>query len=393
MKPPASGCNRRTFLRHSLTLAAGAPFALRSAAQNLTQTPQTSALRFPSGDPKVAIVSCKTYDAKAVTESLRQAFDYLGGLGRLVQGKTVAVKLNLTSTNFAPVFGRPAGETFMTHSATVMALTTLLFQAGAKRVRFLESTNSRATLESTLSLADWDIPALQALGRVEFENTRNLGLGKRYSHLSVAGGGYFFSGFDLNHSYEDTDVFVSMAKLKNHVTAGVTLAMKNIFGITPNSLYGDQAGNENALAGRGPLHSPVSGVKLPNLKQGATSRDPGQRVPRIIADLAAARPIHLSIIDGITSMKGGEGPWTGNVAPLAFTNPGVIVAGLNPVSTDAVATAVMGYADPRAARATKPFENCENHLLLAEKAGVGPADLSQIDVRGLTIAQAVYRYG
>ena len=71
-------------------------------------------------------------------------------------------------------------------------------------------------LEATLAEAGWDVPALTALGRVEFENTRNLGLGKRYSHFPVPGGGYMFSAFDLNHAYEETDVLVSLAKLKNH---------------------------------------------------------------------------------------------------------------------------------------------------------------------------------
>ena len=71
-------------------------------------------------------------------------------------------------------------------------------------------------LESTLAAAGWDVPALSALGKVEFENTRNLGCGKKYSHFRVPGGGYMFSSFEFNHAYEDTDVLVSLAKLKNH---------------------------------------------------------------------------------------------------------------------------------------------------------------------------------
>ena len=39
------------------------------------------------------------------------------------------------------------------------------------------------------------------------------------------------------------------------------------------------------------------------------NHDPGYRVPHIVADLAAARPIDLAIIDGIESIAGGEGPW------------------------------------------------------------------------------------
>jgi len=56
-----------------------------------------------------------------------------------------------------------------------------------------------------------------------------------------------------------------------------------------------------------------------------------------------------------------------------------------------VATAVMGY-DPRAARGTRPFEYCDNFLLLAESAGLGSADLGQIDARGVAIGKARYPY-
>jgi uncharacterized protein (DUF362 family) len=210
-----------------------------------------------------------------------------------------------------------------------------------------------------------------------------------------------FSSFDLNHAYEETDVMVSLAKLKQHITAGVTLSMKNLFGLTPNSLYGDEAGNEDATAGRGPLHggdnpeqrSRFGKLDLPGLKSGDLPKDAYTRVPRIVADICGARPIHLAIIDGITSMSGGEGPWCSHAATLKLTKPGVIIAGLNPVSTDAVGTAVMGYADPRAARGTHPFDHCDNHILLAEQAGLGTAELSRIDVRGLSISKVIYPYG
>ena len=91
-------------------------------------------------------------------------------------------------------------------------------------------------------------------------------------------------------------------------------------------------------------------------------------------------------------MSGGEGPWCDKAAKIKLTTPGVLIAGLNPVSTDAVGTAVMGYANPRAPRGTKPFHFCDNHLLLAEHAGLGTADLAEIDVRGLPIERARYPY-
>ena len=102
-------------------------------------------------------------------------------------------------------------------------------------------------------------------------------------------------------------------------------------------------------------------------------------------------PIDLSIIDGISSMTVGEGPWCSQVGPIKIVTPGILIAGLNPVSTDAVATAVMGY-DPRATRGTNPFTYCDNHLLLAEQAGLGTADLDQIDVRGMSVDKARCSY-
>ena len=389
--------SRRAFIQQGFALAA-APLVFSytrtgllaaetagSPTQNLAGAHRSTA--------KVAIAPCRSYGPE-VRPALEKCFDQLGGIGSLVKNKTVTVKLNLTGNSAKPLLGRPIGETYTTHYATAMALSSLLFAAGARRVRLVESTQSRNGLESTLTEAGWDVPALSALGKLEFENTRNLGQGKKYSNLRVPGGGYMFSAFELNHAYEDTDVLVSLAKLKNHLTAGVTLSMKNLFGLPPNSLYGTEAGKETATGPRFPLHDPkgYESMKLSGLKEGITSTDPSWRVPRITVDVCGARPIHLAIIDGIMAMSGGEGPWSGEER-LKVTTPGVLIAGLNPVSTDAVATAVMGYANPRAARGVKPFQDCDNHLLLAEQAGLGTADLAQIDLRGMPIEKARYPYG
>jgi uncharacterized protein (DUF362 family) len=388
--------DRRTFLRRGIGWGASVPLVLAIrdilAAVGANNPPPVAA-PVRHSNAMVAMVSCRSYGPEVKT-ALRECFDLLGGIGSLVKDKTVTVKINLTGTNFLPLFNRPVGESYMTHPVTTWALGALLAEAGARRVRFVESNLSRARLETTLALADWDVNALRALGKVEFENTRNLGTGQRYAHLKVPTGGYLFSFFEFNHCYEETDVMVSLCKLKEHVTAGVTLSMKNLFGLTPNSLYGAQAGSEEAIEGRDPLHDPrpYSKIDLPGFKRGDASTDAGYRVPRIVADICSARPIHLAIIDGITAMSGGEGWWCGNDRRIRFTTPGVLIAGLNPVSTDAVGTAVMGFADPRASRGKAPFQHCDNHLLLAEQAGLGTADLAKIDVRGLTIERARYPY-
>jgi hypothetical protein len=78
---------------------------------------------------------------------------------------------------------------------------------------------------------------------------------------------------------------------------------------------------------------------------------------------------------------------------LQVTTPGVLIAGFNPVSTDAAGTAVMGYENPRAPRGVKPFQDCDNQLLLAEQVELGSADLAQIDLRGLPLEKARCPYG
>ena len=345
----------------------------------------------------VAIAKCPSYN-EDLTAALSTMFDQLGGLERIVRGKTVTVKLNLTGSPALRFQGRPLGVTHYTHPKLVGTTAHLMGKAGAKRIRFVESAwATSGPLEEYMLDAGWNVRALLgAAPGVEFENTNALGKGKRYSRLKVPGSPYIYPAFDLNHAFEDTDVFVSMAKLKNHETCGVTLSLKNCFGNSPASTYGDDAGvdepNENPTSGRGAVchagQRQPSKSALPEIDP-TSSREPGYRVPHIVADMCAARPIDLAIIDGIESISGGEGPWIQR--KLKLVQPGVLIAGTNPVTTDAVATAVMGY-DPRAQRGSKPFATCDNTLLLAERHGIGTTDLRRIEVVGVPIQQALYRY-
>jgi hypothetical protein len=89
-----------------------------------------------------------------------------------------------------------------------------------------------------------------------------------------------------------------------------------------------------------------------------------------------------------------------------------LVVGRNCANTDAVGMATMGY-NPRAGRHEAPFrlyksarnhpaeqlippgepqQYADNTVLMGEAAGLGSADLSKIDVRGVAIKDAVYDY-
>lgn len=368
--------------RELLTLPAGAVLA-RAAAPTTPAAP-------------VAIARCSSYNEDLVAV-MGKMFDQLGGLPRLVANKTVTIKLNLTGNPAFRFQGKPLGSTHYSHPKTVSAFVHLLDSAGASRIRLVESCwGTAGPLEEYLLDSGWNVRSLQALSpKIEFENTNALGKSKQYARLKVNGKAYVFPSYDLNRAYVDTDVFVSMAKLKNHETCGVTLSMKNCFGITPASIYGDDAGRDepNEKPTKGRVEVCHFGRRQPSKSAASeldpsSNRDPGYRMPRITAELMAARPVDIALIDGIESVTGGEGPWVKGIRPVT---PGVLIAGTNALCADTVATAVMGY-DPRAAKGSPPFTRCDNTLLLAEALGAGSADLNRIEVRGASISDVRFAY-
>jgi uncharacterized protein (DUF362 family) len=361
---------------------AGAPFAAAAAAA-------------PAAP--VSLAKCATYDPKELLPIMAKMCDQIGGLGKLVKGKTVAIKINLTGEYRQRLGFNPIGETHYTSPAVIAAAVSLIGKAGAKRIRILESPMSNMDpLDEYLLAASMDPDSMKkAAPLVEFENTNFLGGGKKYSRFTVPTGGYIFPGFDLNHSFADCDVFVSIAKMKEHATAGYTGAMKNCFGCAPATIYGDGAGvDEPSVAPRGGRNSIFHNGRrgpsksAPQEKDASTPRQDTYRVPRIVTDIVSSRPIHLAIVEGIKTMTGGEGPWVRGTAPCS---PGIIAIGTNPVCTDAVSMAAMNF-DPMGDRGTPPFESCDNILKLAEDVGIGTRDLKRIEVIGAPIKSVVFDF-
>src|SRR5947209_18012962 len=78
----------------------------------------------------VAVAKCASYD-EDLTPVFSTMFDQLGGLGRLVNNKTVTIKLNLTGSPALRFQGLPLGSTHYTHPTTLMAMVHLLDSTGA----------------------------------------------------------------------------------------------------------------------------------------------------------------------------------------------------------------------------------------------------------------------
>jgi len=135
----------------------------------------------------------------------------------------------------------------------------------------------------------------------------------------------------------EADFLVSMPKIKTHHWSGVTLAMKNMFGIVPGSRYGWP---KNILHWKG--------------------------IQESILDLCATVPIHFVIADGIIAME-GNGPLNGTPRPL-----GRIVLADDPVAADATCARLMGLDPDRVA-----------HIRLGAQF-LGNAALARIDQVGDT---------
>src|ERR1035441_6332859 len=118
--------SRRQFLG-AMTMAAGAYVARPSIL---------SAQQAPAG--RVAIGLCREYD-RQVVDVLSTMFDQLGGLQSLVKGKTVSIKLNMTSVPKDKLNNMPNEMTHWVHPQVIGALISLMGRAGATRVRILES--------------------------------------------------------------------------------------------------------------------------------------------------------------------------------------------------------------------------------------------------------------
>jgi len=110
----------------------------------------------------------------------------------------------------------------------------------------------------------------------------------------------------------EADFLVSMPKIKTHHWSGVTLAMKNMFGIVPGARYGWP---KNILHWKG--------------------------IQESILDLCATVPIHFVIADGIVAME-GDGPLNGTPRPM-----GRIVLADDPVAADATCARLMGFEPSR----------------------------------------------
>lgn len=305
-----------------------------------------------------AIGRVENYELEHLYDELKKMLEGIGGLADIVKpGAHVGIKPNLTGgTGYDSSLPLPTMEIYVTHPAVIGALIRLLYEAGASKVTVLEALGDDQTYSA------WGYTELARSLGVNLVDLNKPDPYPKFETFAVGPAYNIYEAFLLNPALKGVDVFVSVAKMKCHATAGVTLSMKNLFGIVPVSPYRRKVEDGHRSA----FHS---------------EEKFDRRVPRIIVDLNRARPVHLSLIDGIITSEGGEGPWIKGLNPI---RPGLLVAGKNPVATDSVAAALMGF-DPAGVSGKMPFIHGENHIALAGEAGLGSNDISKVSVFGPSI--------
>jgi uncharacterized protein (DUF362 family) len=288
--------DRREFVR----VASGATVALGLAGcaeqQEAGPSWDSSAYVKPDRSP-VAILSAEAYGDQ-LPDLVSRGLALFPELR--VQGRRVLLKPNFVEVDRAGVIN--------THPIVLHAAIEAFRRAGAAEVIVGEGPGHRRDTEYLLRETGIG-PVLRDTGArfvdLNLDDVSRVPLLGRFGSLG---------SLYLPDTLLGADLLVSMPKLKTHHWAGVTLSLKNMFGIIPGGVYGWP---KNALH--------MAGI--------------GNSILDINATLV--RMDRFTIVDGIVGMD-GNGPIQGEPRPA-----GVLVMGVDHVAVDATCCRLMTIAPER----------------------------------------------
>ena len=272
------------------------------------------------------------YDAD-LARPIRDGLAALGIDAAAVRDRVVLLKPNLVE----PSRGEPH---INTHPAVVRAAAEVFCGLGARQVLVAEGQGHCRDSALVLELSGLgEILDERRLEFVDLNHDDIFTVPNRHRRTRM-------KSLSLPVTLRRADLIVSMPKMKTHHWAGVTLAMKNLFGVLPGVYYGWP---KNVLHRHG--------------------------IPGSILDINATVRAHLAIVDGIVGME-GDGPIMGTPR-----SSGVLVLGTNLPAVDATAARLM-QVDPRRIE----------YLATAAWDGLGPIADHAIEQRGEPIAALAQRY-
>lgn len=276
--------NRRGFLK---TSAIASLYPLLGACNEELRWQKSAYIKQKSS--RVAVLAAASY-GNGLRETIIRGIKLFG---LEISGKRIVIKPNLVEFD-------PKGV-INTHPAVVEAAIDSFKTLGAKEVLVAEGPGHRRDNEYLLTASGlYDVVKDHRVTYVDLntDNVRLLDLKSSFTNLKQ---------LYLPETLFNADLLVSMPKLKTHHWAGVTVSMKNMFGVVPGAIYGWP---KNALHWAGIVGS--------------------------IVDINSSLPIpRFAIVDGIVGME-GDGPLQGYQK-----NSGVLVLGDDLVAVDATAARLM----------------------------------------------------
>jgi uncharacterized protein (DUF362 family) len=295
---------------------------------------------------KAAVVSVVKIANDNIPAAVEKAIDLLGGIKSVTKGKErIMLKPNLV----APAPG-------MITNREVIATLARLMKSAHKEVAIGEGSaaaegfNAKGTEVFRTRNADllsrmqgyvFDQLGYRELGKTLKIPLVNLHCGEM-AQVKVPGG-FVFNELTIHRSLTEIDLLCSVPIMKTHALAHVTLGMKNLVGAFPGTEY---------CSVRACMHDLASTV------------EPSGTAAAVV-DMVRANKLGLVVVDASTAME-GQGPSQGTPVKM-----GLIIAGTNPLATDIVSASLMGF---------EPGE--VPTFVWANKAGMKPARLEEIEVRG-----------
>ena len=238
---------------------------------------------------QVAIISAEEYSERLDHVLLSALREFHLNL----RGKSVLLK-----PNFVEYI---AGVEVNTNPLLVGAAAEAFLKLGAKSVVVGEGPGHKR--DTYLLLAESGLAAQLRSQQISFVDLNRDELFKVPMRATYTGLEHLW----LPRTVLESDFVVSMPKIKTHHWAGVTLSLKNMFGVVPGTKYGWP---KNILHWKG--------------------------IHRSILDICATAPMHFVIADGVVAME-GNGPLHGSHRHL-----GKIVLADDSVAADFTCARLMG---------------------------------------------------
>jgi uncharacterized protein (DUF362 family) len=299
-----------------------------------------------SGREIVSIVRIRNGNIPAAVE---EAIDLIGGINSVTSGrKRIMLKPNLVADD----------PSCTTKPEVIKALAEIMISSG-KKVMIGEGSAAAASFnvigdeicrtKKREILDNMQQHVFDVLGYTKLAGTLNVPLINLHSGEIVEvplEKGYAANSLKIHRTLTEADLVCSVPMMKTHTLATVTLSMKNFIGLYPGTEY---------YSVRSWLHDRASEAG-------------SQGVAYEVIDMNRVVKTGLSVIDASVAME-GNGPSGGPLVEM-----GLIIAGTSPLATDMVGATLMGFE-----------MNEIPAIVLAQKSGMMPLSLKDVDIRGLEI--------